>query len=440
MGRRSRKNAKPSSAVVANDANAALLAEDEDEDVAKEVVRVDGGANQDDVVVVKHLRKVYPSGLVAVHDLTFGIKRGDVFALLGVNGAGKSTTLKILSGEVLPTSGTATLDGLDILLEQARVRRMIGYCPQFDALLDLLTVREHLELFGRLKGVPEKQLNSKVKKKMSELRLLEFEHRLAGTLSGGNKRKLSVAIALIGDPPLILADEPTTGVDALNRRFLCDVIADYSINRSKGAVVLTTHSMEEVEALGTRVGILSGGRFKCLGSIQHLKNRFGKGIVFRARLAPADSNKIEMFLTKLKRETKVLNSEQALQRCCGVFGNPGRYERMTSEDPTGWVIRSALDRDGVVDPKMFAQWWISEDDGDRFQRFVLDNFPKAELTEKRPSQFVYRLLELDLSLGKCFSLFEASKSECKVQEYSVAGTSLESIFIALAQQQVEHAK
>ena len=112
----------------------------------------------------------------------------------------------MLSGEVLPSSGTATLEGLDILLEQSRVRRMIGYCPQFDALLDLLTVREHLELFGRLKGVPESELDSKVIKKMTELRLGEFEHRLAGTLSGGNKRKLSVAIALIGDPPLILAE------------------------------------------------------------------------------------------------------------------------------------------------------------------------------------------------------------------------------------------
>ena len=210
MGRRRHQSGKSSSAVT-------QAVVEEDEDVIREVRRVDAldvtattghsaGGEEEDVVIVKHLRKVYPSGLVAVHDLTFGIKRGDVFALLGVNGAGKSTTLKMLSGEVLPTSGTATLEGLDILLEQAKVRRMIGYCPQFDALLDLLTVREHLELFGRLKGVLDKDLDREVRKKMAELRLEEFEHRLAGTLSGGNKRKLSVAIALIGDPPLILAE------------------------------------------------------------------------------------------------------------------------------------------------------------------------------------------------------------------------------------------
>jgi len=255
-------------------------------------------------------------------------------------------------------------------------------------------------------------------------------------LSGGNKRKLSVAIALIGDPPLILADEPTTGVDALNRRFLCEVLADYSIHRSKGAVVLTTHSMEEVEALGTRVGIMSAGSFKCLGSIQHLKNRFGKGIVFRARLSPPDVTQVKRILSMFGRIEEITSVEM-LTTLCARLGRPDLVHKVAVTDPTGWVIRSSLDRDGQVDVKTFAQWWAAEDDADRFESFVELKFPQAELMEKRPGQFVYRMDNLDMSLGKCFGLFEVAKTEYRVQEYSVAGTSLESIFIALAQQQVE---
>jgi len=225
-------------------------------------------------------------------------------------------------------------------------------------------------------------------------------------------------------------------VDALNRRFLCDVLADYSIKRCKGAVVLTTHSMEEVEALGTRVGILSAGRFKCLGSIQHLKNKFGKGIVFRARLAPPDLDSVETVVRRLAQQVGELNSSSQLQRACQVCGDASRFDKLSHHDATGWVVQAAFERDGMVDARSFAQWWVGEDDGDKFERFVLGNFPKAELAEKRPGQFAYRLLELNVSLGKCFSIFEQSKRECRVQEYSVSGTSLESIFIMLAQQQV----
>jgi ATP-binding cassette, subfamily A (ABC1), member 3 len=230
--------------------------------------------------------------------------------------------------------------------------------------------------------------------------------------------------------------EPTTGVDALNRRFLCDVLADYSVHKSKGAVVLTTHSMEEVEALGTRVGIMSGGRFKCLGSIQHLKNRFGKGIVFRARLASPEQKDVARVLAALGR-LEELASMEALRSACTRLGRSDRTNKLDASDPTGWVIRSSLDRDGAVDAKAFALWWVGEDDAERFERFVVEKFPSAELVEKRPGQFAYRLPELEMSLGRCFELFEESKAECRVQEYSVAGTSLESIFISLAQQQVE---
>ena len=128
-------------------------------------------------------------------------------------GAGKTTSLKCLSGDVLPTSGTATVSGYDILTQQPQVRRLLGYCPQFDALLELLTVREHLELFAAIKRIPTADVNRVVSEKIREMDLSAYENKLAGTLSGGNKRKLSVAIATVGSRKgsILIFDEPTTG-------------------------------------------------------------------------------------------------------------------------------------------------------------------------------------------------------------------------------------
>jgi ATP-binding cassette subfamily A (ABC1) protein 3 len=230
--------------------------------------------------------------------------------------------------------------------------------------------------------------------------------------------------------------EPTTGVDALNRRFLCDVIADYSVTKSKGCVVLTTHSMDEVEALGTRVGIMSQGRFRCLGSIQHLKNKFGKGIVFQVRLEQPDGARIDNLIRRnFPRGEEDIQSLDTLQALFVRLGRSDRIERIDLSDPTGWILKASLDRDGKVDARVVAQWLLSEDDSERFERFVQTHFPSAALVEKQPLQFVYRVEALQMRLGECFSLFEKAKKEYGLQEYSVSGTSLESIFISLAQQQ-----
>ena len=197
---------------------------EEDEDVAAEAARVEAmraagaatGAAQDTILISK-LRKVYGTGKTAVRELSFGVPSGEVFGFLGINGAGKTTTLQILSGDVLPTSGTATMAGFDILSQQPQVRRLLGYCPQFDSLMELLTVREHLELFARIKGVPEAEVPAVVRKKVADLDLGQYANKTAGSLSGGNKRKLCVAIALIGDPPLVFLDEPSTGMDPVGK-------------------------------------------------------------------------------------------------------------------------------------------------------------------------------------------------------------------------------
>ena len=240
---------------------------------------------------------------------------------------------------MLPSSGDAWIGQKHILTEQKSVRRLIGYCPQHDALLDLLTVRDHLLLFGRLKGVSKQRLPGLVQKLLETLTLEPHEHKLAHTLSGGNKRKLSVAIALIGSPPLIFLDEPSTGVDPAARRFMWSVIANISTMRKECSVILTTHVMEEAEALCGRIGIMVGGRFRCLGSGQHLKGRFGQGYQLEFKLAAPTAAQIEELHVKHFRVgTQGLSiPAPQIEAVCAAMGDQDRY-RDISEEGDGHIV------------------------------------------------------------------------------------------------------
>uniref|UniRef100_A0AAZ3S8N3 ATP-binding cassette sub-family A member 2 n=1 Tax=Oncorhynchus tshawytscha TaxID=74940 RepID=A0AAZ3S8N3_ONCTS len=267
--------------------------EDDDEDVASERRRVLRGEADNDMLKIDNLTKVYKSRkmgrILAVDRLCLGVRPGECFGLLGVNGAGKTTTFKMLTGDESTTGGEAFIGGSSILKELLRVQQSIGYCPQFDALFEDLTAREHLELYTRLRGIPWKDEERVVSWALEKLELSKYADMPAGTYSGGNKRKLSTAIALIGYPSLVFLDEPTTGMDPKARRFLWNLILD--ILKTGRSVVLTSHSMEECEALCTRLGIMVNGRFKCLGSIQHLKNRFGDGYMITVRTKTSSSVK-----------------------------------------------------------------------------------------------------------------------------------------------------
>uniref|UniRef100_A0A8C9SWW6 ATP-binding cassette sub-family A member 2 n=1 Tax=Scleropages formosus TaxID=113540 RepID=A0A8C9SWW6_SCLFO len=267
--------------------------EDDDVDVACERRRVLRGDADSDMLKIENLTKVYKSRkmgrILAVDRLCLGVRPGECFGLLGVNGAGKTTTFKMLTGDESTTGGEAFIGGCSILRDLLKVQQSIGYCPQFDALFEDLTAREHLELYTRLRGIPWKDEERVVQWALEKLELSKYADKPAGTYSGGNKRKLSTAIALIGYPSLIFLDEPTTGMDPKARRFLWNLILD--IIKTGRSVVLTSHSMEECEALCTRLGIMVNGRFKCLGSIQHLKNRFGDGYMITVRTKSSSSVK-----------------------------------------------------------------------------------------------------------------------------------------------------
>lgn len=185
-----------------------------------------------EAVRVSNFRKVYTSLIgdpfPAVENVSFGLQQGECFALLGVNGAGKSTTFKSLTNDTIPTSGLIKVAGYDISTHFGEARKQMGYCPQHDAVFPLLSCEEHLNFYAKIKGIPRNRIHEIVEKAIVELNLSDHRHKAAGTLSGGNRRKLSVAIALLGNPPIILLDEPSAGMDPEARRFMWSVVEKIS--------------------------------------------------------------------------------------------------------------------------------------------------------------------------------------------------------------------
>ena len=228
----------------------------------------------------------------AVRNISFCLDYGECFGFLGINGAGKTTTFKCLSNEIFATSGNIFIDNKNINKDFESIRSLIGYCPQFDAIFDFLTVYENLEFFGLIKGAKKEKVKDIINSLIEEMNLLPFKNKIAGALSGGNKRKLSVAIALICNPPIILLDEPSTGMDPEARRFMWGVIHRVSLNQKKSTIIMTTHSMEEAETLCKRIGILVDGQFKCLSTSDEIKEKYGYGYEINLQINKPDTNKI----------------------------------------------------------------------------------------------------------------------------------------------------
>ncbi|XP_042586458.1 uncharacterized protein LOC109091145 [Cyprinus carpio] len=264
----------------------------EDEDVVAERLRVDRGDANADILQVNHLTKVYQNlskRVQAVKRLSVGIPAGECFGLLGVNGAGKTTTFKMLTGDISPTDGSAKIRDIDgrlvDIIDCRREGINIGYCPQVDALDDLLTGEEHLYFYARIRGISKREIDRVVNYLLKKLELNYHRHNTSESYSCGTRRKLSTALALIGNPQILLLDEPSSGMDPRSKRHLWKIISEQVMG--KCAVVLTSHSMEECEALCTRLAIMVKGQFRCLGSLQHIKNRFGKGFTVKMYLAGA---------------------------------------------------------------------------------------------------------------------------------------------------------
>ncbi len=220
-----------------------------------------------DAIRTSKLRKVY-NDLVAVDGLDLTVAQGELFALLGVNGAGKTTTIKMLSCLTKPDGGDGLLNGHSILTDAAAVKQIIGVSPQETAVAPNLSVRENLELMCGVHGFSRDKRTAKIRELSQQFDLASILSRRAGKLSGGWQRRLSIAMALIGEPEILFLDEPTLGLDVLARSDLWDTIRSL---KGKITIILTTHYMEEAEALSDRIGIMKDGKLLALGTAEELK-------------------------------------------------------------------------------------------------------------------------------------------------------------------------
>lgn len=220
-----------------------------------------------DAIIIKNLTKKYKD-VIAVDNVSFSVKKGELFSLLGVNGAGKTTTIKMLSCLTKPTSGDAFLNGKSICNDSACVKAIIGVSPQETAIAPGLTALENLQLMCGVHGLSKEKQNSKIEKLCKLLGLDSVLKIKASKLSGGWQRRLSIAMALISEPEILFLDEPTLGLDVIVRSELWDIIRSL---KGKVTIILTTHYMEEAEELSDRVGIMKEGRLVICDTCENIK-------------------------------------------------------------------------------------------------------------------------------------------------------------------------
>lgn len=228
------------------------------------------------MIELRQLSKQY-GNIQAVTGLDLKINRGEIFGLLGPNGAGKTTTIRMLTMLTRPSSGTALINGYEINRDFSKIKKEIGVVPQHMNLDEELTARENLELHGRLHKMPRFQRQQRIQELLAYVELADRAHDLAGKFSGGMKRRLMIARALMHYPSVLFLDEPTAGLDPQTRRKIWDLIR--RMNSEGMTVLLTTHYIEEAEVLCHRVGIMDRGRLIALGTPAELKKRAGEVVV-----------------------------------------------------------------------------------------------------------------------------------------------------------------
>lgn len=211
--------------------------------------------------------------LIAVEKLNLEIEKGELFSLLGVNGAGKTTAIKMLSCLTKPTEGKAFINGYSVSEDEIEVKKIIGVSPQETAVAPNLSVRENLEFICGINGFSKEKSEEKIEELSKQFKLDEILERKAGKLSGGWQRRVSIAMALISEPRILFLDEPTLGLDVIARHELWEIIRSL---KERTTIILTTHYMEEAEALSDRIGIMKNGCLMATGTVEELKKIAGK--------------------------------------------------------------------------------------------------------------------------------------------------------------------
>lgn len=250
--------------------------------------------------------------MTAVQSLSFSVQPGECFGLLGVNGAGKTTTFRMITGEMSPDYGKVQVNGISMAENPSEARQILGYCPQSDALNVLLTSSEHLRLYARIRGTPEEKIGPLIKDSLNIFGLAgTWASRQAGQLSGGGKRRLNAAIAFAGNPKLVLLDEPTAGLDPAARNQVWTRVRNLA--KQGTSLVLTSHSVSECESVCNRLGIMVAGKFCCLGTPQHIKNKFGRGYIVTVRLNSSknsdSSDQLNKFILNEFPDAKIIEQQ-----------------------------------------------------------------------------------------------------------------------------------
>lgn len=418
------------------------LRQKDDQAVADERARVQGLDPSSQVLIVDDVHKSYNGVDFAVRGITFAVEAGHVFGLLGVNGAGKTTTFKMMCGELEPSAGRILVGGKDVSKDLDGVCKMIGYCPQFNALLDLLTVREHLELYGKVKGLAGPELQGDIQDKIRTFDLAKFEHSRAAQLSGGNMRKLSCAIAMIGEPPIIFLDEPSAGMDPVARRFMWDVIQSIAQRRQGSAVILTTHSMEEADALCSRIAIQASGQIKCLGTPQQLKDLYGTGLELNVRLEVPSRASVQVLCakwggqaeeTRQIADARLLAAErlkdgfQAAAPTCGFFS-----EQRSDPVPLGVLAEWCLVHERIHEVEQFLHKQCGGE-------------AAVSCVERTGRSLSFRLSGScpgggPLPYGELFGLLQGSQSALGFSDFQLSQGTLERTFNRLAAEDLEQSE
>jgi ATP-binding cassette, subfamily A (ABC1), member 3 len=355
----------------------------------------------------------------------------------------------MLTAEFPPSSGDATLAGFSIVREPQRIRRKIGYCPQFDAHFSNMTGREHVELYAAVKGIPRHQVSDAARAKLADVGLSEKDSdRLCSNYSGGMKRRLSLACATIGKPSVVFLDECSTGVDPVARReiwqMISDMVAVDENGVSNASVILTTHSMEECEALCPRIGIMANGRLRCLGSAQHLKNKFGQGyqIELKAKVIEGTDDDFIHIARSLASFKGTLFAEQtavadvnltfSFAETIGALNhvtNDMFLSSMISETHAqGFnVYRDATSVAGIS-LLALATFCTSELRIRNLGAFVMNEFPNNVMRERQDLKIRYEVSNDGLRISEIFSKIEERKEQLLLADYGVSQTSLEQVF------------
>jgi ATP-binding cassette subfamily A (ABC1) protein 3 len=393
---------------------------------------------------VEDLKKVYNvpgNGLCsgyfkkkAVNGVTFGVEQGSVFCLLGTNGAGKTTTFKILTGDISATEGNAVIRGHTLPEDLGVIRQLVGYCPQFDSLSDKLTTQEHLELYCDLKGIHPKYQTALIENMIASLNLTPYRHVQSETYSGGNKRKLSIAIALIGQPPIVFLDEPSAGMDPEARRFMWNFIAEISNKRSQSSIVLTTHSMEEAQALSNKVGIMVEGKLKTIGTTQRLKEKYGKGFEVEIKLNLPSEELLaaltESYRNMVKFKRPDVMTEDELKVLLQKIGRPELIAELV-DGGRGSAIRQRLKATGEVEETTVVEWVRLQNELTRVEQALKGSFEVA-LIEAYQSYAKFNI-SAKHRLSEIFGFFERDLQNLNVANFAVRALSLEQIFLQFAQ-------